>query len=157
MLPALAHKLTVCGIAVAMLASSVAAMHPPGCDKCSPQHYLPLAGLIADAGASHASCCGSSSAAAERRNQSANRGRLPHDLSRLPRPLCCIEAGSTLPALPTSNVPRIAVDPGSYSMVSIAIDVKDALTSAACIATGPFWISASDGPSRQAVLCRFTT
>ena len=157
MLPALAHKLTVFGIAVAMLASSAAAMHPPGCGKCSPRNSLPLEGLIADVGVSHASCCGSSSTAAHLVDQSANRERLPHDLSRLPRPLCCIEAGSTLPALPTSNVPRIDVDPGSYAMVSIAIDVKDALTSAACIATVPFWIPASDGPSRQAVLCRFTT
>jgi hypothetical protein len=152
MLAALVQKLTTVAVAVAMLA---AGMRLPCRGECPVRPLVDVA-----PGNSHA-CCAASRGGAK----TAEHASKPHcpksdspkpDSSHFPCQHCCTVAAAT-PAVPASSVQ--VDDVGAKTVTSHHANVDTVILVRGAIAGPPgiFWRSATDGPSRQAMLCRFTT
>jgi hypothetical protein len=150
MFSALLHNLAVCGLVAAMLVAPVAGVHPLGCDECST-----LADWAVSSGNSHDTCCASASPAQSLPTSSSDCSEYEH--SSVPCQLCCDASPATAPILPASNAERIDFGVKSLADVQFVVDANVASSFPVRTTSGSFWTLAADGPSRQAMLCRFTT
>jgi hypothetical protein len=152
MISALLHNLAVTGLVVALLAAPVAGMHPLGCGECAT-----LPDLAVDSVKSHAACCASAGGSRAQSHPTSSWDCSDHGHSSLPCQLCCVATPANLPVLPASNGQRFEFGVKSFIDVDVAVDNKPASSFVARTTTGSFWTLSVDGPSRQAMLCRFTT
>lgn len=144
----LVHNLVIGGLVIAMLAAPVAGMHPPACGECTT-----LADTAVGSVKSNAACCASPAQSPP----ASSTGCSDHDYPSLPCQLCCVASPTSLPVAPATNVQQIDFGVKSFADVCVTVDADVASAFAVRTVSGPFWTLAADGPSRQAILCRFTT